>query len=98
MRLLAGWTAIALGLAGWSAPASAEPVTPDRLLAARGDTANWLTHGRDYSNQRFSPLDQINTGTVKKLVPKWIYQTGVAATFLGLFLLASLLQRTIPAT
>ena len=64
-----------------SLAARAEPVTPDRLKAAGADTANWLTHGRDYSNQRFSPLDQINAGTIKKLVPKWIYQTGVSATF-----------------
>ena len=60
---------------------SAEPVTDARLLAAGQDKANWLTHGRDYTNQRFSPLDAINRDTVKKLVPKWIYQTGVAATF-----------------
>lgn len=65
----------------FTAGASAEPVTSARLKAADADPANWLTHGRDYSNQRFSPLDQINTGTIKQLVPKWIYQTGVAATF-----------------
>ena len=84
--LLRAGTAIAVAfsvssLAMSSLAAHAEPVTPDRLKAAGADTANWLTHGRDYSNQRFSPLDQINTGTIKKLVPKWIYQTGVSATF-----------------
>jgi glucose dehydrogenase len=52
-----------------------------RLRAAADNRSDWLTYGRDYGQQRFSPLDQINTGTVKKLVPKWIYQTGLAATF-----------------
>lgn len=41
----------------------------------------WPTYGRDYGQQRFSPLDQINTKTVQRLVPKWIYQTGTASTF-----------------
>jgi glucose dehydrogenase len=41
----------------------------------------WLSHGRDYSNQRFSPLAEITRETIKRLVPKWIYQTGTAATF-----------------
>lgn len=80
MNLKAG-AAIAAVVLSFGFPALAGPVTAERLKAAHGDAANWLTHGRDYSNQRFSPLDQINPGTVKKLVPKWIYQTGVAATF-----------------
>ena len=52
-----------------------------RLKAAASESGNWLLYGRDYANQRFSPLDQINLRTVKRLVPKWIYQTGVSATF-----------------
>ncbi len=63
------------------APTLAADVTDARLLAAQSDRANWLTHGRDYANHRFSPLDQINATTVKRLVPKWIYQTGTAQTF-----------------
>ncbi|WP_374310575.1 pyrroloquinoline quinone-dependent dehydrogenase [Methylocella sp.] len=46
--------------------------------AAPGD---WPTHGRDLSNQRFSPLKEIDVANVRALVPKWIYQTGKAATF-----------------
>lgn len=64
-----------------SGPANADPVTRERLTAAGTDPSNWLLHGRDYSNRRFSPLDEINAGSVKSLVPKWIYQTGVSATF-----------------
>ncbi len=53
----------------------------DSLLAADRNRDDWLMNGRTYANLRFSPLDQINTGNVKSLVPKWIYQTGKAATF-----------------
>lgn len=61
--------------------AFAQDVTDARLEAAAADASNWLVHGRDFSNQRFSPLDSVNTGNVGKLVPKWIYQTGIAGTF-----------------
>ena len=41
----------------------------------------WPSFGRDHTNQRFSPLTQINDKTVGKLVPKWIYQTGKKGSF-----------------
>lgn len=67
----------------WSAVAPATDAIHDdaRLLQADRDVTNWLTYGRDYSNQRFSPLAQVNTRTVSRLVPRWIYQSGVASTF-----------------
>jgi len=52
-----------------------------RLLQAHRDVSNWLTYGRDYGNQRFSPIAQINTTNVHRLAPRWIYQSGVASTF-----------------
>lgn len=61
--------------------ASASDIDDERLLNAARDTSNWLHYGRDYSNQRFSPLSHIDTGNVKRLVPKWIYQSGVSSTF-----------------
>jgi glucose dehydrogenase len=73
----------ALALLAASALASAEPGVVDdaRLLSASRDRANWLVYGRDYSNQRFSPLAQIDRSNVKRLVPSWIWQSGVASTF-----------------
>ena len=59
----------------------AAEVTDQRLQAAATDSENWLHYGRDYTNQRFSPLATISAANVKRLVPKWIYQTGIAATF-----------------
>lgn len=61
--------------------AKASQVNDARLLSATNDQSNWLTYGRDYSNQRFSPLKKINRDTVRQLAPAWIYQTGMAATF-----------------
>ncbi len=37
-------------------------VTAARLAAADDETANWLTHGRTYDEQRFSPLAEVTTG------------------------------------
>ncbi len=42
-----------------------------RLVGADEDWANWITHGRTYSEQRFSPLDQVNTDNVGELGLAW---------------------------
>ncbi|HEX4273408.1 MAG TPA: PQQ-binding-like beta-propeller repeat protein [Rhizomicrobium sp.] len=65
----------------------ARPITADvtvtdaMLLGADKDRGNWLLHGRTYDNQRFSPLTQINSASVKGLVPVAIVQTGVTNSF-----------------
>lgn len=38
----------------------------------------WLTYGRTYDNQRFSPLTQITAQNVAQLVPVAVYQMNVA--------------------
>ena len=55
-----------------------------RLLAAESSNPidhQWPSFGRDHTNQRFSPLTQINDKTISRLVPKWIYQTGAKGSF-----------------
>jgi alcohol dehydrogenase (cytochrome c) len=42
---------------------------------------DWLLHGRDYSNQRFSPLKDINAGNVSSLAPVALVQTGITSSF-----------------
>jgi alcohol dehydrogenase (cytochrome c) len=42
---------------------------------------DWLLHGRDYSNQRFSPLKDINAGNVSSLLPVALVQTGITGSF-----------------
>jgi quinohemoprotein ethanol dehydrogenase len=51
--------------------ATAQSVDGKALLAAAENRADWLTHGRTYDEQRFAPLDQINTGNVRHLGLAW---------------------------
>jgi len=64
--------------AGDSAPApqphaAATPAAVDaaRILHADQEPGNWLTYGRTYDEQRFSPLKQINDGNVGQLKLAW---------------------------
>ena len=63
--------------------AQAQMALPDSamLLDAASNPKEWLMYGHDYTNGRYSGLDQINASTVSSLVPKWIFQTGVVASF-----------------
>ena len=45
-----------------------------RILDADRAPGNWLTHGRTYSEQRFSPLAAINPDTVAQLGLAWSYE------------------------
>ncbi len=71
------WTiAAALALAGCDmaatgGTAAAGAIDAARLVNADADSANWITHGRTYSEQRYSPLDQVNTRTVAGLGLAW---------------------------
>lgn len=44
-------------------------------------TGEWPSYGRDYSNNRYSPLAQIDRGNVGSLAPAWQFNSGVKATF-----------------
>jgi len=54
------------------------PVSDEMLSNARSSGKNWLMFGRDYTNQRWSPLAQVTTANVKNLQVSWIYQTGIS--------------------
>ncbi|WP_230979922.1 PQQ-dependent dehydrogenase, methanol/ethanol family [Steroidobacter gossypii] len=56
-----------------SIPAPAAEVDASRLLAAPGNSSDWLTHGRTYDEQRFSPLARINQNNVGELELAWFY-------------------------
>ena len=60
------------------------PVTDTRIASADLSPGEWLTHGRDYAEQRFSSLEQINTQTVGELGLAWYfdldYRRGIEAT------------------
>jgi quinohemoprotein ethanol dehydrogenase len=46
------------------------------LRAADRDSADWLTYGRTYSEQRFSPLRQVDEQTVGRLGLAWTVDLG----------------------
>lgn len=51
------------------------------IRKAMADPAGWPSYGRDYTNQRFSPLAQIAAGNVSGLQLAWHYKTGVTESF-----------------
>lgn len=61
--------------AAWAAKPSA-PVDSARIAAA-GEPANWLTTGGNYTEQRYSALDQVNDGNVAKLGLAWTYKLDI---------------------
>ncbi len=52
-------------------------VTAGRILKADEEAGNWLTHGRTYSEQRFSPLQGISSDNVDELGLAWSYPLGI---------------------
>ena len=46
-------------------------VDEQRLITADNDRASWLSYGRTYDEQRYSPLDQINKETIDQLGLAW---------------------------
>ena len=62
-----------------AAPPKPAAVDAARLTAADRDEANWLTYGRTYDEQRFSPLKQIATQNVAQLKLAWHYDLPVDA-------------------
>jgi quinohemoprotein ethanol dehydrogenase len=81
--LLYGTLALIAACSGPGVPHSAAPAPPpwrarayaavssERLLAADSDASQWMTYGRTYSEQRYSPLAEINTADVGKLGLAW---------------------------
>jgi glucose dehydrogenase len=57
------------------------PIDTARLLGASQDTKSWLLPGRDYTNQRYVPLDQVTTQNVKSLTLRWKFRTGISDAF-----------------
>jgi len=71
--------ALLLPLAGWAAAANDTKPTKaadvDGAAIANAAPGDWLSYGRNYHEQRFSPLDKINQANVGKLGKAWEYRT-----------------------
>ncbi len=63
---------IALASCGMLEEGEAEGgITRAALVNAGDNDADWITHGRTYSEQRYSPLQQINAETIGDLGLEW---------------------------
>jgi alcohol dehydrogenase (cytochrome c) len=51
-------------------------VSREELVSAQSNAGEWLMYGRNYLNQRFSPLDKITKENVAQLKPVFAYSTG----------------------
>jgi len=71
MNRVVKWCATGL-LAAIVHTGQAETVVNDATLSALGDGSNWAGFGYNYTEQRYSPLDQINTETVARLGVNWV--------------------------
>ncbi|MGQ9424911.1 PQQ-dependent dehydrogenase, methanol/ethanol family [Gilvimarinus sp. F26214L] len=70
--------AMALSVAGCTQNTATPPPTPygaavddRRLLNADAEPGSWMSHGRSYDEQRYSPLDQLDASTVGQLGLAW---------------------------
>jgi len=84
MRRIALAAAIAAATLLAGCGSSTADVDGKRIAAADETPGEWLTHGRTYGEQRFSPLTKISKTTVKDLGLAWSYDLpenrGIEAT------------------
>ncbi len=80
--VLTGWgvslapAGMALALDADRARTVTQTLDTARITAADKEPGNWLSHGRTYSEQRYSPLKKINTETVSDLGLAWSVDLG----------------------
>ncbi len=62
---------LSLASLSWAATAQAAEVDAAAMQALETDGTEWLSYDRTWAQQRFSPLQQINTESVEKLGLTW---------------------------
>ena len=77
-RLAAWFVVVACGAIGCTRDSDVpRDVDTARILAADREPGNWLTHGRTYGEQRYSPLSSLTTANVGRLGLAWSYDLGM---------------------
>jgi glucose dehydrogenase len=82
---LAAPLSLLLFVAGCGAKPDAAAVPPPKPTAlvdaariAAADQKEWLSYGRTYDEQRFSPLDKVDVGNVGELGLAWAFDLDTA--------------------
>ena len=73
--VVASASAIAAALC-MSQTATAKDITTDDLMNDQASTGDVLQNGLGYNAQRYSPLKQVDTESVARLVPAWAFSFG----------------------
>jgi alcohol dehydrogenase (cytochrome c)/quinohemoprotein ethanol dehydrogenase len=68
-----GGPAFSLGQTPTQPPRGPADVDGARILAADSEPGNWMTYGRTYTEQRYSPLNQITDQNAGQLGLTWSY-------------------------
>ena len=55
----------------WLMLACAQDKDQDELITDRSNTSEWLSYGRTHSEERFSPITDVDTANVTNLQPDW---------------------------
>ena len=72
--LLIWWISVGMAMPAPRTPAAASAKVSDaQIVHAENQPGNWLTYGRTYSEQRFSPLKQITDRNVGNLGLAWYF-------------------------
>lgn len=82
MTTIRSWMALAVALTAGqvgAAPPAALDATTSRIL--RPAPGEWPSYGRDYRQQRYSPLTQLDRASVARLAPRWAFRSGIEAAF-----------------
>lgn len=66
--------ALVAALCGCQPTHKTADVDAARLTSADNEPGNWMSQGRTYSEQRFSPLDKVNAGNVGSLGLAWSFE------------------------
>jgi glucose dehydrogenase len=76
------WTAVALALCAVQVQAaSPQALDATTRRIQRPAPGEWPSYGRDYGQQRFSPLTQVDRTSVARLAPRWTFESGIEAAF-----------------
>jgi lanthanide-dependent methanol dehydrogenase len=73
LRVATSLLALAVAVGGLAGVAKAN----DELIKMQSDPNQWVMPAGNYSNTRYSALDQINASNVKNLQVAWTFSTGV---------------------